>query len=112
MGGTHSPGGTAKSASVKVVKLNVSEDDLRAAQLARLAEIQAECERNIPSNLVYLCDITHMIGLSDTNKVTRRAKKLGIKTHIARRGSDNRFALCVTEEDAAELIRSYYAKQR
>ena len=109
MGGTHSQGGTAKSASIKVVKLNVSEDDLKAAQIARLAEIQAECERNIPTNLVHLCDIAQMLGLSETNKVTRRAKKLKIKTYLTRRGdSNNKHALCVTEEDAERIIRSYY----
>ena len=109
MGGTHSPGGTAKSASVKVVKMNFSEDDLRSAQLARLAEIRAECERNIPDNLVHLCDLAQMLGLSETNKVTRRAKKLKIKTYLTRRGdSNNKHALCVTEADAEKIIRSYY----
>lgn len=110
MAAAHHADRAAKSEGVKIVKMNFSEKDLYAARIERLAEIKADLDKTLPANLVHLVDVASMLGLSETNKVTRRARKLKIKLYTARRENhpSHKMALCVTEEDAALLIRSYY----
>jgi hypothetical protein len=109
MATAHNEDRVTESASVKVVKMPFSEEDLRAARLARLEEIKAECEKSIPVNTVFLYDIANIIGLATTAKIKGRANKLKIKTYTRHTGdSFNKLAQCVSEEDAERIIKSYY----
>lgn len=109
MAASHNAERVAKSADLKVVKMSLTEDDIQNAALDRLREIQRECEKAIPDNTVFLMDVIEMIGVSTPACVHRRAEKLGVKTYMKRRGGKfNKFSVCVSEEDAERIIRSFY----
>lgn len=99
---------TAKSAGVKIVKMNFSEDDLHRARLQRLAEIRDECEKKGPSDAVFLSEISELINLN-INTIVNRAKKLGITLYLKNRGgANNRKSICLSAADAEKIIRSHY----
>ena len=96
-----------KSRGAEVVKMQFSESDLRAAKIARLEEIKNECTRANES-IVFLTEISRVIGMQ-TDTIKLRAQKLKIK--VLRRNnpaSDNKMSLCVSDDDAEQLIRDFY----
>lgn len=109
MATAHNAERASKSADLKVVKMELSEEDIRNAALDRLREIQRECEKTLPASTVFLSDIAEIVGVSASVHVQNRAKAIGVKTYMKRKGDrHNKPALCVSEEDAGKLIRSYY----
>lgn len=112
MAASHNALRAAKSANIKIVKMALTEEDIESASLDRLREVQRECEMALPKNTVFLIDIADIIGITNSTHIQSRAKKLGIKMHSRRRGGQhNKPALCVSEEDAEKIIRSYYESQ-
>lgn len=106
-GGDHA-GRTAKSAGVKIVKMNFSDDDLHQARLQRLAEIKSECEKQTPSDVVFLSELSGLLNLN-VNTISTRSKKLGITLYLKNRGGqNNKKSLCISADDAEKLIRSHY----
>ena len=98
---------TIESRGAEVVKMQFSESDLRAAKIARLSEIKAECEQEHKS-IVFLTDIAAVAG-RQTDTIKNRAEKLGIKL-IKRNNPDscNKIAWCMNDADAERIIRSLY----
>lgn len=90
--------------------MNFGEADLKAAQLERLAEIKAECERDLPQDLVFLIDVANTIGIATVDKLRTAAIRLGLKVYKKHRPETNKPASCVTEEAAAAIIRDHYHK--
>lgn len=106
---SHNAERTAKSADLKVVKMDLSEDDINNSALDRLREVQKKCESVLPASTVFLADIADILGVPAPVDVRRRASRLGLQTYTKRRGGRyNKPALCVSEEDAEKIIRSYY----
>jgi hypothetical protein len=90
--------------------MKFSDADLKAAQLARLEEIKAECERDLPTDLVFLMDVAATIGISTVDKLRVAAKRLGIRVYKKHRPETHKPATCVTEDGAAAIIRNHYNK--
>ena len=109
MGGSHHAERITKSEGVKVVKMNFSEDDLYKSRISRLTEIKKQIEKTIPENTVFLSDLVDLAGVSETTKISGRARKLNIEIYSKRRGGQhNKPGLCVTESDAEKILRSFY----
>lgn len=98
-----------KSEGVKIVKMKLSEDDIRNAAVDRLREIQRELESALPASIVFLTDMADMMGFANTTPIQRRAKNMKISIYTKRQsGSKNKASLCVSEEDAEKIMRSLY----
>lgn len=96
-----------ESRGVEVIKMQFSESDLRAAKIAWLEEIKNECARANES-IIFLTEIAKVVGVQ-TDTIKLRAKKL--KIEVLRRNnpaSDNKMSLCVSDDDAEQLIRDFY----
>lgn len=108
MASSHNAERISKSEGVKVVKMNFTEEDLRAAKIARLEEIKAECLK-ANGSVVYLTEISQIV-MMQTDSIKNKAKKLGIKIFSRNNpSSKNKPSLCISEEDAEKLMRSIYA---
>jgi fumarate hydratase class II len=106
---THNAERASKSASVKIVKMNFSEDDLNDARLARLKEINDECKNLVPEKTIFLAEIASILGLSDASKIQRWADKVGATIYRKVNNTpNNKKASCVSEEDAEKIIRLYH----
>jgi hypothetical protein len=99
--------GTAKSAGVTIVKMNFSEDDLRAAKIKRLEEIKNECAAETES-IIFFTEIESVIGLG-ADTIKKRAVKMGVKIFSRNNpNTGNKRSGCVNEEDAEKIIRACF----
>lgn len=107
MASSHNACRVTKNAGVKIVKMDFSGDDLRAARMAHLAEIKKQYEIRI-ADTTPIKDIADTIGCS-VDVIRRLAVRNNIPVfRTSRPECDNRQLLAISSSDADRIIELFY----
>lgn len=107
MASTHNAERITKSDGAKIVKLDISENDLVAARKQHLANLKKQHEKSM-ADTVPLKDISDTLGTS-SHVIKKLADKYKLPVYkMPRYEYDNRVMLSVNSIDAEKLIQYYY----